>query len=108
MKKNYKDYPFRDFGYSDIASLVIVCFDNDEYEMTCSFLNLGSDGNYRGRVVYNDVDIPSHYTKQKVINASWLKLYDDSELVFYSSKEAIYEIYTAGERTILINIKETK
>lgn len=108
MKKNYKDYPLRSFGGSDVASLVIVCFDNDEYEMTCSFLDLESDGNYRGRVVYNDVEIPSHYTKQKVINASWLKLYDDSELVFDSNKEAIYEIYTAGEHTILINIKETK
>ena len=30
MAKNYKDYPLRDFGYSDIASLVCVYFDNDD------------------------------------------------------------------------------
>ena len=106
MKKNYKDYQLRDFGYSDVGALVIVCFDNVEYEMQSSFLNMGSDGSYRGRVVYNDVDIPSHYTKQITINASWVKIYDDDSLVWIGKGDAIYEFYTAGERTLLIKIKK--
>lgn len=108
MAKHYKDYPLRNFGYSDIASLVCVYFDNDENRVkTCTF-GIGSDGSYRGRVVYNDVDIPDHYYKQMTLNASWLKLYDDREVVMTLNHEAIYDIYTAGEHTVLINVKRLK
>ena len=31
--KNYKDYPLIGFGMSDIASLVLVYFDNIDYEV---------------------------------------------------------------------------
>ena len=31
--KNYKDYPLIGFGMSDIASLVLVYFDNVDYEV---------------------------------------------------------------------------
>ena len=104
MKKNYKDYQLIDFGYSDVGALVIVCFDNVEYEMQSSFLNMGSDGSYWGRVVYNDVEIPSYYTKQFSINASWVKIYDDDSLCWIGKEDAVYEFYTAGERTLLIKI----
>ena len=102
--KYYKDYPLIGFGMSDIASLVLVYFDNVDYEVQSRILHMGSDEAYRGRVVYNDVEIPSHYTKQFSINASWVKIYDDDSLVWIGRKDAIYEFYTAGERTLLINI----
>ena len=102
--KSYRDYPLIGFGMSDIASLVLVYFDNVDYEVQSRILTMGSDGAYRGRVVYNDVEIPSHYTKQFSINASWVKIYDDDSLVWIGRKDAIYEFYTAGERTLLINI----
>ena len=103
--KSYKDYQLEYFGGSDIASLVLVYFDNVDYEVQSKILPMGSDGSYRGRVVYNDVEIPAHYTKQFSINASWVKIYDDDSLVWTGKEDAIYEFYTAGERTLLINIK---
>lgn len=105
MKKNYKDYQLIYLGMSDMDSLVLVYFDNVDYEVQSRILPMGSDGAYRARVVYNDVEIPSHYTKQFSINASWVKIYDDDSLVWIGRKDAIYEFYTAGERTLLINIK---
>ena len=102
--KNYRDYPLIGFGMSDIASLVLVYFDNVDYETQSRILPMGSDGAYRGRVVYIDVEIPSHYTKQFSINASWVKIYDDDSLVWIGKGNAIYEFYTAGDRTLLINI----
>ena len=102
--KYYKDYPLIYLGMSDMASLVLVYFDNVDYEVQTRILHMGSDGSYRGRVVYNDVEIPAHYTKQFSINASWVKIYDDHSLCWIGRKEAIYEFYTAGERTLLINI----
>ena len=103
--KSYRDYPLIDFGTSDIDSLVLVYFDNVDYEVQSRILHMGSDGAYRGRVVYNDVEIPAHYTKQFSINASWVKIYDEDTLCWEGKADAIYEFYTAGERTLLINIK---
>ena len=103
--KSYKDYLLIYLGRSDMASLVLVYFDNVDYEVQSSILHMGSDGAYRGRIVYNDVEIPAHYTKQFSINASWVKIYDDDSLVWIGKGDAIYEFYTAGERTLLINIK---
>lgn len=104
--KSYRDYPLIGFGMSDIASLVLVYFDNVDFEVQSRILPMGSDGAYRGRVVYNDVEIPSHYTKQFSINASWIKIYDDDSLVWIVKGDAIYEFYTAGKRTLLIKIKK--
>ena len=104
--KNYRDYPLIYLGMSDMASLVLVYFDNVDYEVQSRILPMGSDRSYRGRVVYNDVEIPSHYTKQFSINASWVKIYDEDSLVWMGKGDAIYEFYTAGERTLLIKIKK--
>ena len=102
--KYYKDYSLISFGMSDIASLVLVYFDNVDYEVQSKILPMGSDGTYRGRVVCNDVEIPNHYIKQFSINASWVKIFDDDSLCWIGRKQAIYEFYTAGDRTLLINI----
>ena len=104
--KSYRDYPLIGFGMSDIASLVLDYFENVDFEVQSRILPMGSDGAYRVRVVYNDVEIPSHYTKQFSINASWVKIFDDASLCWIGSKDAIYEFYTAGERTLLIKIKK--
>ena len=102
--KNYRDYPLIGLGMSDMASLVLVYFDNVDFEVQSRILPMGSDRAYKGRIVYNDVEIPSHYTKQFSINASWVKIYDEDSLVWIGKGDAIYEFYTAGERTLLINI----
>ena len=102
--KSYRDYPLIGFGMSDIASLVLVYFDNVDFEVQSRILTMGSDRAYKGRIVYNDVEIPSHYTKQFSINASGVKIYDDDSLVWRGKGDAIYEFYTAGDRTLLINI----
>ena len=102
--KYYKDYPLIYLGMSDMASLVLVYFDNVDYETQSRILPMGSDGSYRGRVVYNDVEIAAHFTKQFSINGSWVKIFDDDSLCWIGRKDAIYEFYTAGDRTLLINI----
>ena len=58
--KSYRDYPLIGLGMSDIASLVLVYFDNVDYEVQSRILPMGSDGAYRVRVVYNDVEIHAH------------------------------------------------
>ena len=104
--KSYRDYPLIVFGTSNIASLVLVYFDHVDFEVQSRILPMESDRAYKGRVVYNDVDIPAHYTKQFSINARWVKIYDDDSLVWMGKGDAIYEFYTAGERTLLIKIKK--
>ncbi len=104
--KYYRDYPLIYLGTSDMASLVLVYFDNVDYEVQSRILPMESYGAYRARVVYNDVEIPSHYTKQFSINASWVKIFDDDSSCWIGRKDAIYEFYTAGDRTLLINIKK--
>ena len=106
--KSYRDYPLIGFGMSDIASLVLVYFDNVDFEVQSRILPMGSDGSYRGRVVYNDVEIPSHYTKQFSINASWVKNIDNFSLCWIGRRDAIYEFYTAGDRTLLVCFNRKK
>ena len=45
--KNYKDYLLIYLGRSDMASLVLVYFDNVDYEVQSKILPMGSDGAYR-------------------------------------------------------------
>ena len=49
---------------------VIILFNKEKNDLDCNFLHIGSDGSYRGRVVYDDVEIPGHYRKVKTIHAS--------------------------------------
>ena len=105
MGKDYRDYPVESFGHSEMATLSVIFFNKDKNDLDCYFLHIGSDGSYRGRVVYDDVEIPGHYRKVKTIHASWISVYDDEELVFHTHQKALYEFYLAGEFTVLINIK---
>ena len=90
--------------WDSIASLVCVYYDNIENKTKTCMFGVGSDGSIRGRVVYNDVVIPTHYYKQMTLNAAWLKLYDDRNIVAELVGDAIYDLYTAGEHTVLINV----
>ena len=47
--KYYKDYPLIGLGMSDIDSLVLVYFDNVDFEVQSKILPMGSDGAYRGK-----------------------------------------------------------
>ena len=89
--KYYKDYPLIGLGMSDIASLVLVYFNNVDFEVQSKILPMGSDGAYRGRIVYNDVEIPSHYTKQFSINESWVNIYDEDNSVWEGKGDEVYE-----------------
>lgn len=105
MGKDYRDYPAKSFGYSEIATLSVIFFNNEKNDLDCCFLHPGSDGAYRGRVVYDDVVIPDHYRKVNTIHAGWISVYDDEGLVFHATRNALYEFYLAGEYTLLINIR---
>lgn len=91
--KTYKENKIY-IGSSDIASLVVSTPDDVRY------LHFGEDGEYYAWYVDDpEVEIPDHY-RLMVVAESWLKIYDDNELVF--NERGIFEVYRAGEMGCLI------
>lgn len=97
----YKDYEKQFIGYSNIGSLVLAGFQN-ENGFTTIPLHFGQDGSYSAYIIEGDVEIGSHYEKRAEFDF-WLKIYDDEELVrkFEAKKIAVYR---AAEMGCIINI----
>ena len=92
MSKNYKDKTI-DLGYSDIATLIL--------KSPCNIgeVHTGSDGDYKGYLVDETVEIPDYY--KKVYEAdTWLKVYDDEAMVFETRAKKI-NVYNAGKSCII-------
>lgn len=97
--KTYRDFTKKYIGASDIASLILVgCGDNG---LNLKELSFGEDGSYHAYVVdENNVKIGSHYHKVAEFN-SWMKIYDDEELVKVFRAEKII-VYRAAEMGCII------
>lgn len=100
--KSYKNYPKEYIGYSDIASLILVGCGEDDlilYE-----LHFGQDDSYRAHIVDEDAEIGEHYSLAASFQ-SWLKIYDDAELVkeFHGSK---INVFKAGMMGCIIQVIE--
>lgn len=92
MSKNYKDKTI-DLGGSDIATLIL--------KSPCNIgeVHTGTDGDYRGYLVDETVEIPDYY--KKVYEAdTWLKIYDDETMVLQVRAKKI-NVYNAGKSLIL-------
>ena len=92
MSKNYKDKTI-DLGYSDIATLIL--------KSPCNIgeVHTGSDGDYKGYLVDETVEIPDYY--KKVYEAdTWVKVYDDEAMVFEARAKKI-NVYNAGKSCII-------
>ena len=104
IKKTYKDFETEFIGESDIATLILVGYE-DENGLKLEELSFGEDGDYRAYIVYGlDVEIGSHYRKVATFK-HWLKIYDDTEKTFHRHAKE-FNIYRAGEFGCIIQIVE--
>lgn len=99
--KTYKDFEKQYIGDSDIASLILAGYKEGEGFVTMP-LHFGQDGSYSAYIVEGEAEIGSHYEKRAEFD-SWLKVYDDEELVKrFEGKKII--VYRAAEMGCIIQI----
>lgn len=91
--KTYKDFEKISIGSSDIASLILAGFQEDKGTVAQT-LNFGEDGLYEAYYVTEPCIIGDHYKKVASFT-SWLRIYDDTDIVF--NKHGDFNIYRAGE-----------
>lgn len=98
--KSYKDFEKQYIGSSDIASLILAgC---DENGLSLKVLHFGQDASYHAYIVEGESEIGSHYHKVAEFE-SWMKIYDDEELVKqFKGKKII--VYRAAEMGCIIQI----
>lgn len=95
--KTYKDFERMYIGSSDIASLVMVGYAKGK-GVSSTMLKFGKDDSYSAYIVTGeDVTIGAHYQKVAEFK-SWLKIYDDEELVrqFEAAKIIVYRAGLLG------------
>lgn len=98
--KNYKDFEKQYIGSSDIASLILAgCNENG---LSLKELHFGQDASYSAYIVEGEAEIGSHYHKVAEFE-SWLKIYDDDELV-KSFRGKKITVYRAAEMGCIIQI----
>lgn len=98
--KNYKDFNKQYIGFSDIASLVLVGFGENDVET--QLLHFGRDGAYDAYVVDGETEIGAHYELVASFS-SWTRVYDDSSLCLNLSGEKI-NFFRAGEMGCIIQV----
>lgn len=86
---NYKNYQKAYIGFSNIASLILVGCGEDG--LVLHELHFGQDDSYHAYIVDGDAEIGQHYHLEASFQ-SWLKIYDDAELVkgFYGSEINVF------------------
>lgn len=98
--KNYKDFEQEYIGSSDIASLILAGCGSDGLKL--KELHFGTDSSYRAYIVKGEAEIGAHYEKVEEFK-SWLKIYDDDELVKSFRAEKII-VYRAGEMGCIVQL----
>ena len=101
----YKQYSIR-LGESDIASVILAgCDDSSRTGTKARFLRFRGDGSYNAWLCDDSIEVPEHY---KLIHKchTWLKVYDDSELVvkIYAGYEVPIKVFRAGDYGCLIKV----
>lgn len=99
--KNYKDFEKEYIGSSDIASLILAGYKEGDGFITIP-LHFGQDDSYSAYIVEGEAEIGNHYEKRAEFD-SWMKIYDDEELVkSFNGKKII--VYRAAEMGCIIQI----
>lgn len=98
--KGHHEYEKRFIGASDIGALVVVGWTQEGTKT--EMLNFGEDGSYSAYVVDADAEIPESYELVMEFE-SWVKIYDDSELMFVASGRTI-KIFRRGIWGCIIRI----
>ncbi|MBR3361143.1 MAG: hypothetical protein IKG39_07375 [Lachnospiraceae bacterium] len=98
--KDYHEYKKKDIGASDIAALVVVGWTQEG--VNAKMLNFGEDGSYSAYIVDEAAEIPESYELVMEFE-SWVKIYDDSDLMFAASGRNI-RIFRRGMQGCIIRI----
>lgn len=99
--KTYKDFEKQYIGSSDITSLILAGYKEGEGFVTMP-LHFGQDASYNAYIVEGEAEIGSHYEKRAEFE-SWMKIYDDEELV-KSFKGNKIIVYRAAEMGCIVQI----
>lgn len=98
---DYHEYERLFIGASDIAALTLVGI--TEQGLEAKVLDFGEDGSYYAYVIDDDLEIPNHY-KLIYTFKSWMKVYDDEELMQKFQKKLI-NVYRCGDFGCIIQLK---
>ena len=98
--ESYKEYPKQYIGLSDIASLILVGCGEDG--LVLHELHFGQDDSYHAYIVDGDAEIGQHYHLEASFQ-SWLKVYDDAELVKEFDGSEI-NVYRSGMMGCIIQV----
>lgn len=101
--KSYKEYKKEYIGESDIASLILAGFKNEE-GLVLKELHFGGDGCYKAYIVDGEAEIGSHYKKVAEFN-TWMKIYDDHSFVAEFKGNKI-EVYRVAEMGCIIRVSD--
>lgn len=90
-------------GSSDIAALIAVGCGKDD--LKTAVIDFGEDGSYSAYVCGEKTTIPDYYKKVFECQA-WLKIYDDTGLMFDSGYSGFnrFAIYRAGSFGTIIKM----
>lgn len=99
--KTYKDFEKQYIGTSDMASLILAGYKDGEGFVTLP-LHFGQDDSYNAYIVEGEAEIGNHYEKRAEFE-SWMKIYDDEELV-KSFKGNKIIVYRAAEMGCIVQI----
>jgi hypothetical protein len=101
----YKKYQVY-LGESDIAQLVLMGYHPESERGTkAQPMYFGGDGSYHAWLCDESAEVPEHY-ELVALYTTWLKVYDDSELVLYiyAGHDTPIGIYRAGDYGCLIKV----
>lgn len=112
--KKYKDFGTKHYvGFSDIATLSLIgCKLAEERTsvygegLKCKFIAFGEDGDYDCYIISDHIEVPLHYAKVETF-ASWVRIVDDQE-VMYTLDSNYIDVYRAGERGFLIQLRSNQ
>ena len=100
--KTYKEFEKQYIGSSDCANLILAGYVEGK-GLDLKELHFGQDGAYSAYIVEgDDVEIGSHYSKVAEFT-SWMKIYDDEELIKTFHADSII-VYRAAEMGCIIQL----
>ena len=103
--KDYHEYKKVYIGDSDCAALTLSGFVKDK-GLVATILNFNIDSSYHAYIVDENAEIGSHYVLKATFN-SWVKIFDDNELVCTLGGDVI-EFYRAGDAGCIIRVDNSK
>lgn len=84
--KDHHYCPKVNLGGSDIAALIVVGCGKEKLNVAA--IDYGGDGSYSAYLCGKETEIPAYYTKVFECD-HWLKIYDDTSLVFDSDDNSL-------------------